>query len=117
MNMTLQEKEHWDHEWWCQSEAQNCLAEARMNVPADAKPIGSGPFQIKMSVLHYCKATDAIAGSYVLRHWCFETEEELNAKEKEIFSGYIDSEDYYKIINPNKVEVPRYIPEEDDIPF
>lgn len=57
-----------------QSEALNCLEEARAAAAA-IEPVkeGTGPWEVQFTRTYYCRATDAIAGSYISRVCRFET--------------------------------------------
>lgn len=69
--MNAQEQEHWDHEAGAQSELLNCLDEARMDLARlnhkDSETIGralaKGLFVVVRDSTHYCRSTDAIAGT------------------------------------------------------
>ena len=63
-----------NEEYGIQSEALNCLEEARA-VAASIEPAveGTGPWEVQFSCNYYCRATDALAGSYISRIVRFET--------------------------------------------
>ena len=50
-----------------QQEMLNCLAEAQMLIPPD-KVFGEGEIEVSVWVPVFCKATDALAGSYRLTY-------------------------------------------------
>jgi len=76
-----------------QSEALNCLEEARsfassLSVEAE----GSGPFRIYHEKVYYCKSTDAVAGSYTILDERFETVKEADARFEELSDGWDEYE-------------------------
>lgn len=57
-----------EQEFTPRTEAQNCLAEAqeRARVLSVARPVGSGPWEVRADVPYFCRATDAFAGEVTI---------------------------------------------------
>ena len=113
------ELEHLEHEAGRASEFQNCLFEARLSCPPDVEPIGVGPYGYKVHSIHYCRVTDAVAGTYVSEHECFETLAELVAAIKAFNLLFaVDGEVWPEPYGPHlEVEPPPEEMDEDEIPF
>ncbi len=64
-----------------QSEAQNCLFEARLSIALMDAPTytGEGPFSVEVRDAVYCRATDAFAGTHLSAVHYFATREAAEA--------------------------------------
>lgn len=128
--MNAQEQEHRDHEAGAQSELLNCLAEARqslshLNHQADTKvaqTLSKKLFAVVRESTHYCRSTDAIAGTRRCFQGAFASRDEAEALCKHIVNDTQGEDNAYVL--PRRPDPIRELaaawanrPQTDDCPF
>lgn len=117
MDLSLSPQEIEEAQYVPMSEEAMCLEEARQALAAHPRvpEQGSGPYLLVVEDSWYCRATDAIVGSYAILRHRFPTREEASAYLAAKFPGDALEELYARIDGPAPaVEAPA---DEASVPF
>ena len=108
MSYTDQYQEHLDHIDGSATEFQNCFTEAHAKVQELSREFSApivrarslGLFVVAEEIEYYCKATDALAGTYNRFVAAFPAEQSANDRVQRFYSKNLDRDSRYIVLPP-----------------
>jgi hypothetical protein len=102
------EQEHWDHVDGSATEFQNCFTEAHAKVQELSREFSApivrarslGLFVVAEEIEYYCKATDALAGTFNRFVAAFPAEQSANDRVQRLYSKNLDRDSRYIVLPP-----------------